>query len=175
MYTELGITECFMHPKMHEALMKLAPELEKRKLKLVIYDAFRPWIVQKFMYETAPDYLRPYIAPPPGPDSTGAFHTRGAAVDCYLALEDGTPLEFPTAPDVFYPGYENDPNFIKCLEKVHRNYDAPEPQKSNRQLLEDLMTSVGLSPLPEEWWHFNLPGEAKLYPIIHSLEDVEII
>ena len=48
-----------------------------------------------------------------------------------------------------------------------------EVQRQNRALLEDLLCSVGLEGLPHEWWHFNLPN-AWEYPLIYSLDDVEI-
>ena len=177
MYSEHGITECYMHPDMYEKLMRLAPELTARRLKMVIYDIFRPWAVQKFMYESAPDCLRPYIAPPPEPDSTDGFHPRAAAIDCYLADENGAPLVFPTEPDAFLPGWENRPDYENYLAKCHRSYNeadvSPEAYK-NRQLLEDLMTGVGFEPEPTEWWHFNLPN-ATQYPIIYSLNEAEVV
>ena len=178
MYSEHGITECYMLPDMRDRLMRLIPTLSEQGLKLVIFDAFRPWVVQKFMYETSPDYLKPYIAPPPEPDSTRGFHPRGAAIDCYLADRNGRPLIFPTEADAFYPGYENDPKYEKYLDKCHRSYnepDLPDIAYKNRQLLEDMMVNIaGLMPLPHEWWHFNLPDATK-YPIIYSLSDADIV
>ena len=176
MYSDFGLKDALVHPELYNRLMQLEPELQKRGLKLVIYDAFRPWAVQKFMYETAPEYLRPYIAPPPAEDSKRGFHPRGVAIDCYLTDMDLKPLDFPTQPDGFYHGYENDPNYENYLKKCHRNYegeDMTEVQRQNRALLEDLLCSVGLEGLPHEWWHFNLPN-AWEYPLIYSLDDVEI-
>lgn len=176
MYADFGLKEALVHPKLYEALIKLEKPLEEKGLNLVIYDAFRPLAVQKYMYETAPDYMKPYIAPPPQRDSKRGFHPRGVAIDCYLTDLQGNRLAFPTEPDAFYPGYENDPNFPKYLEKCHRDYngsDMSEEQKKNRAFLEELMTSVGLVGLPHEWWHFNLPN-AWEYPLIESLNDVEI-
>ncbi len=176
MYAEFGLSDCLVHPKLYDALMDLVPILEEKKLKLIIYDTLRPWAVQKFMYETAPDYIRPYLAPPPEPDSRQGFHPRGCAIDCYLADEDGNALAFPTTADAFYPGYENDPDYMKYLDKVDRAYDGDDitkEQKENRAILEKMMVDVGLEPLPSEWWHFNLPM-AWNYPIIYSLDDVII-
>ena len=176
MYSAFGLKEALVHPKLHDCLVNLEELLATKKLVLVIYDAFRPLAVQKFMYETAPDYLKPYIAPPPTPDSKRGFHPRGVAIDCYLTDEQGKPLTFPTAPDAFYPNYEKDPNYPLYLQKCHRDYngsDLTEEQKNNRVLLEEMMKSVGLEGLPHEWWHFNLPN-AWEYPLIESLNDVEI-
>ena len=176
MYSDFGLKEALVHPELYNRLIRLEPLLESQKLILVIYDAFRPLAVQKFMYETAPDYIKPYIAPPPKPDSKRGFHPRGVAIDCYLADINEKALSFPTEPDAFYPGYEKDPNYSLYLKKCYRDYNGPdvtEEQKNNRSLLEKIMTSVGLEGLPHEWWHFNLPN-AWEYPLIDSLDDVEI-
>lgn len=176
MYTSFGLTEALVHPELYEKLLQLEPKLKELKLKLVIYDAFRPLEVQKFMYETAPEYLRPYIAPPPQADSKRGFHPRGVAIDCYLTTLDNKELVFPTKPDAFYEGYENDKDYPNYLKKCHRDYfdtDISQEAINNRQLLEDLMVSIGLEPLPHEWWHFNLK-DAWTYPLIPSLKDVKI-
>ncbi len=176
MYSAFGLKEALVHPELYERLIKLEEVLKEKELILMIYDAFRPVSVQKFMYETAPDYMKPYIAPPPQPDSKRGFHPRGVAIDCYLTNKMGEMLDFPTEPDAFYPDYEKDPNYPQYLKRCHRDYNGSEiteEQKRNRSLLEELMTSVGLEGLPHEWWHFNLPN-AWEYPLIESLEDVEI-
>ena len=176
MYSEFGLTEALVHPKLYDCLIQLEQQLAKRQLILVIYDAFRPLAVQKFMYESAPSYMKPYIAPPPEPDSKRGFHPRGVAIDCYLTDMQGNMLPFPTEPDAFYPGYENDPNYQNYLQKCHRDYNGPditEDQKANRTLLKSMMESIGLEGLPHEWWHFNLPN-AWDYPLITSLNEIEI-
>ncbi len=177
MYQPFNLTECFVHPELYDALMQTVPALKTANLKLVIYDTFRPLDVQKFMYETAPDYLKPYIAPPPQPDSKRGFHPRGVAVDCYLADENGNALPFPTEPDAFYKSYENDTDYVHYLKKANRSYNEPdvEPERyANRQKLEDIMCGVGLEGLPTEWWHYQLPN-AWEYPLIQSLKDVHFI
>lgn len=176
MYSAFGLKEALVHPELHERLIRLEKKLKERGVILVIYDAFRPLAVQKFMYETAPSYLKPYIAPPPQPNSKRGFHPRGVAIDCYLTDMDGKMLPFPTEPDAFYPGYEKDPAYPLYLKKCHRDYDGPEitkEQKNNRALLEKMMVSVGLEGLPHEWWHFNLP-KAWEYPLIDSLKGIDI-
>lgn len=176
MYATCGIRDVLVHPDLYDALMLLPPLLQKEGLKLVIYDTFRPASVQRFMYESAPDYLKPYIAPPPQPGSRRGFHPRGTAIDCYLADKTGRALSFPTEPDAFYEGYEKDPTYPAYLKKAHRDYmgsDVSPEQYSNRALLEKLMCQVGLEPLPTEWWHFHLPNSWQ-YPIIESLDEVRI-
>ena len=150
MYSAFGLTEALVHPKLYDCLMQLEQQLAERQLILVIYDAFRPLAVQKFMYEFAPTYLKPYIAPPPQPESKRGFHPRGVAIDCYLTDLKGKMLAFPTEPDAFYSGYEKDPNYPNYLKKCHRDYngfDITKEQKANRALLEEMMKSVGLEGL----------------------------
>lgn len=176
MYSAFGLKDALVHPKLYDCLLKLEPQLSEKNLILVIYDAFRPLVVQKHMYENAPDYIKPYIAPPPKQDSKRGFHPRGVAIDCYLTDMCGKMLPFPTEPDAFYPGYENDPNYPFYLKKCHRDYngsDITKAQKKNRELLEEMMKSVGLEGLPHEWWHFNLPN-AWEYPLIDSLDEIKI-
>ena len=61
-YKEFGLSECYVHPELHKKLMLVIPLLKKRKLKLIIYDAFRPIEVQKIMWEIIPDAK--YISDP---------------------------------------------------------------------------------------------------------------
>ena len=177
MYSAFGLKEALVHPKLYEKLILLEPKLSELGLKLVIYDAFRPLEVQKFMFETAPDYLKPYIAPPPSETSKRGFHPRGVAIDCYLTDLYGKPLEFPTEPDAFYEGYEKDENFPTYLKKCPRDYQGDDVSLTaykNKELLEKLMLEIDLEALPHEWWHFNLK-EAWTYPLIKSLKNVTIL
>ena len=174
-YSPFGLTDILARPDMHELLMKTAPELKKRGLFLCIYDLYRPWIVQKEMYEGAPENFKEYIAPPPQDDSPDGLHPRAAAVDCFLLDADGNEMAFPSPPDAYYKGWENDPDFEKVLLACHRDFmDAPPQMLANRRMLQDIMCAAGLEGDPTEWWHFNLPGPAQQYPVIRSLDDAVV-
>jgi D-alanyl-D-alanine dipeptidase len=174
-YSELGLDEALVHPDLYKNLRQLSPILLKHRLRLVIYDAFRPVNVQRYMYNNAGEVLRPYIAEPPTAENASASHTRAVAIDCFLAREDNIWLEFPTAPDAFYIGWEKDLNFVEYLKRAHRSFmNCPDYIIANRKLLEDLLCGVGLVGEPTEWWHFQLPNFQD-YPIIESLDNVEII
>lgn len=178
MYGEFGIDAAYVHPDLHERLIRLEEPLRAAKLKLVVYDTFRPWVVQKFMYESAPEFMRDtYIAAPPSDGDKDGYHVRGAAIDCYLANEDGTPLEFQTTPDAFYVGWEKDLDksmkYFQLAERKNTNQFSAEVQ-NNQRLLDKFMVDIaGLYPLQEEWWHYELP-EAWKYPVIKSLDDAEV-
>ncbi len=162
-YKDLGLDICLAHPDMHEKLMQLPPLLEARKLKLVIFDIYRPLEVQRKFWEMLPDER--YVDPP----EKGSLHNRGVAIDCYLAQEDGTPLIFPTAPDGYIKGIEKDwDRWMAYLEKAHHTYvGVPEEKEAcqNRDILREMMEQVGLEALKEEWWHYQL-SDAYGYPII---------
>jgi D-alanyl-D-alanine dipeptidase len=104
------------------------------------------------MWKLVPDSR--YVANP----ATGSNHNRGAAIDVTLADESGNRLEMPTGFDAFGPAahqeFECPPSRIKACE--------------NRDLLYDLLHSAGLSPIPTEWWHFQLPRASKL-PLLESI------
>ena len=162
-YQDLDIDKCFAHPLMHERLMLLPEKLEKLDLKLVIFDCYRPVEVQREFWKILPDPR--YIAPP----DEGSNHNRGTAVDCYLAKSDGTPLLFPTVPDGYIVGMEeNMETWLQYLEKAHHTYvGTPEEQElcENRETLKALMESVGLVSCTEEWWHYEIPN-ADRYEVI---------
>ena len=148
-YTPFGLDACYVHPEAHERLMRLVPFLEKENMRLVLYDCYRPLEVQKAMWEILPDGR--YVADP----AKGSLHNRGVAVDCALADEGGTPLEFPTPFDSF-------------SEQAWQSYACPAENPvpcRNREKLNALMRSAGFMTIRTEWWHFQLPG-AKKYPLL---------
>ena len=148
-YKDFGIESAYVHQDVYDKLKTLEPVLKKKKLKLVIFDAYRPLEVQKAMWEILPDSR--YVANP----KTGSLHNRGVAIDVALADEAGNYLEFPTEFDSFEA-------------KASHSYEcAPKEQHKceNRALLKSLMESIGLTSIRTEWWHYQLPN-AKAYPIL---------
>ncbi|KAB2843113.1 M15 family metallopeptidase [bacterium] len=152
-YRDFRLDRCWVHPDLAAKLQKLAPLLEAKGLKLVLWDCWRPLAVQRAMWALVPDAR--YVADP----KTGSNHNRGVAVDVSLAKADGTPLEMPTAFDDFSPA---------AAPKAPCKPEHASPC-ANRDLLFELMAQVGLKPLPSEWWHFQLPN-ANRYPIIEALD-----
>lgn len=137
---------CFLRRKVALRLMKVQKELERLNLGLKIIDGYRPFSVQKIMWDFLPDPR--YVAPP----HLGSKHNRGAAVDVTLVDFEGNELDMGSSIDVFG-------------EIAHRDYDKlPAKNLANRTLLEDVMVSAGFVPLPTEWWHFD-DGDWEKYPI----------
>ena len=116
---------------------------------LYVFDAVRPRRVQQILWDTL-DYPladKPkYVADP----QKGSIHNYGAAVDLTIAGADGQPLDMGTDFDYFgvlaYPTKE---------EELLAAGQLTSEQIANRQLLRDVMTRAGFSPITTEWWHFN--------------------
>jgi len=148
-YTPFGVSACYVHRDLHDKLERLAPILQDKRLKLVMFDCYRPIEVQREMWKLVPDTK--YVANP----ARGSLHNRGIAVDVGLADDEGRLLPFPTAFDAFdrkaWASY-----VCKAAEKM---------QCDNREMLKELMQSVGIDGISSEWWHFQLRN-AKSYPIV---------
>ena len=148
-YGKFGLDQCYVRPELWERLQRLAALLTERKLKLVLFDCYRPLEVQREMWKIVQDPK--YVADP----KRGSNHNRAAAVDAALAAEDGALLVFPTPFDDFTLRASHSFDCPKGLEEACRN----------RELLKRLMIEAGLKPLSSEWWHYELP-DAKKYPLI---------
>lgn len=151
-YKDFGLNRCYVHPDLETKLRKLADLLAEKKLRLVLWDCYRPLTVQKAMWKLVPDAR--YVADP----KHGSNHNRGIAVDVSLADETGLPLSMPTSFDDFTA--KASPTSVCAVEDKNKC--------ENRALLIELMAQVGLKPLSTEWWHYQLP-EARSYPIIDGL------
>ncbi len=153
-YASFGLDKCYVHQKMYDALQRAVHFLKADRLKLVMWDCYRPVDVQRAMWKLVPDPR--YVANP----KYGSNHNRGAAIDVTLADADGNLLPMPTGFDDFSvkaaPSYRcKSDEIVKCR---------------NRATLVQLMKSVGLRPIRSEWWHYELP-EAASYPIVEKLKN----
>ncbi len=116
---------------------------------LKIYDGVRPLSIQRKMWNAlklSDAYKSLYVA---NPDSI-SLHNFGAAVDVTLVDEDGLECDMGTAFDHFgelgFPLAEQ-----KMLEEGRLLYR----QVENRNLLREVMSKGGFTPITTEWWHFN--------------------
>jgi D-alanyl-D-alanine dipeptidase len=151
-YQEFHLGECWVLPELQSKIKNIIPRLKELKLKLILWDCYRPLKVQEVMWKLVPDPR--YVADP----KVGSNHNRGAAIDVALSDESGKLLAFPTQFDDFSP-------------KASPKYQCPSQDESscrNRDKLIELMTTVGLEVFPTEWWHFQLP-EAHTLPLIQAV------
>ena len=119
-----------------EALLNASEICQKQKLKLVVFDAYRPISIQKKMYNLVKNPA--YVADP----KKGSKHNRGCAVDVGVANANG----------LLYMGTE----FDDFTEKAHySNTNISAEAKANRLILRTIMEQSGFVPYEKEWWHFN--------------------
>ena len=124
---------CYLRKEAAEALRRVADELKKQGLALVIFDAYRPMSLQKYLFDAIPDkrYVR-----------ETSDHNQGIAVDVTLADANGV-LPMPTNLDVF-------------SEKSHHGYmKLPKNAIENREKLKRIMEKHGFEAFEFEWWHYT--------------------
>lgn len=142
-------TKCLLRPEVATALLKAQEEALKNSLRIVIFDCYRPFSVQKHMYEIVnnPDY----VAKP----TKGSMHNKGCAVDIGLADMKGNLLDMGSKFDEF-------------SEKAFFSYSKlTAVQSKNRMFLRDLMKKNSFTPYEKEWWHFNFNSVS--YPTCDSM------
>lgn len=142
------------------ALKIVADSLAKLGLGIVIYDGYRPYSATVYFKEVYSDTT--FVASP----RTGSNHNRGSAVDLTLYhLADSTYCLMPSEFDTF-----SEKASWKCM-------DLPDEAIRNRQLLGDLMESVGFSKYEDEWWHYNFDYSHKEIYTLKNIffEELEVL
>ena len=166
-YQEIGFgNKAYMHPDVRKALLSLIPELERRKCKMRICDAYRPPLAHQKMLEIVP--IKGFFAA----DYRRSNHCHGTAVDvCLTDLEDHN-LTYPTQIDAYEEQYAKQvlagdfSEFQKHLVKARHDYmDTLSLAIANRVILRSLMEKAGFESIPHEWWHYNIKGWAD-YPVV---------
>lgn len=154
--------KCYLLATPAAALERVARELRKDKLRLQIFDCYRPvravrqfvrWAEDLADQRTKSEYyphvdkralLGVYIASESG-------HSRGATLDVTLLGCDEnrqcSPLDMGTPFDFFD-------------ERAHTNSPAVTPQQqANRRRLLDAMRAEGFENYSAEWWHYTYRPE----------------
>jgi zinc D-Ala-D-Ala dipeptidase len=179
--------------KMAAALSKARDLAAEKGLSLLIWDAARPQrAVDRFVeWSKEPEDGVTLKAHYPNLKKTQLFqegyiarrsgHTRGAAVDLTLMDASGKPLDMGGAFDLMD---QKSHHGAKGLTKL---------QTRNRSTLKALMEAAGLKSYESEWWHYSLDdepypeeyfdfqigGEAARYPMplppgpIRTADDIE--
>lgn len=154
--------KCFLHRRVAEALAQVERDLRAEKLRLKIFDCYRPrravldfmrWAQDPNDLRTKtkyyPDLGKPalvggYISPTSG-------HSRGATLDLTLMRCDETdrcePLDMGTGFDFFGPIANTDSPL------------ATQAQIANRHRLREAMRKRGFENYPMEWWHYTFKPE----------------
>lgn len=144
--------KCVLRNEVAKALGKADSLLQARAkgkgYKFMVWDAYRPWAVQKRMWEKYKDTL--YVA---DPYHGGSNHNRGTAVDLTLCMDQEHLLDMGTGYDHF------------GVEAHHGYKKLPKAVIKNRELLRSVMEEAGFKALESEWWHYSWPVT---YPIVEE-------
>jgi D-alanyl-D-alanine dipeptidase len=137
--------QCYLRPEAAEALYQAQQFAISEHLKLVIFDCYRPKMLQQKMYDLVQNPK--YVALP----TKGSMHNKGLAVDIALANENNVLLDFGSSFDDF-------------SEKAHyQSILVSAEAKLNQKKLRSIMQKAGFEPYENEWWHFNYTQ--KSYPV----------
>ena len=155
-----GATEnCYMRESVY-GLLLAALELLPNGFGLKVFDAWRPYEVQKFLFEEyvaklqlsenislkeAEEKATRFVSYPSLDKSKPFVHSTGGAVDLTIIDDNDRELNMGTSFDDFSPLA-----FTDYYESSLNN-----EIKNNRRLLYNVMTKVGFSNYPSEWWHYD--------------------
>lgn len=168
-YYKLGvpnaIAECYVRSDVFERLLQVS-KLLPDGIRLVVLDAWRPFGVQQYLYDSLWDALRDYhpqadtaqlehltrqfVSPPSTSRTAPSPHLTGGAVDVSLCDEDGRWLDMGTGFDEASPLSASD--YFEHIEQP----DAQQTRvRDNRRILYNAMHAAGFTNLPSEWWHYD--------------------
>jgi len=132
--------------------------------KFVVFDAYRPLEVQQSIFTDLKNILcyenptkndaeitlmtETYVSFPSSNPLFPSPHTTGGAIDLSICDESGKLLDMGTPFDSFDIDSRTNPT-SKCSQLV---YD-------NRKLLYNIMTYVGFTNYPDEWWHYDFGNQ----------------
>jgi D-alanyl-D-alanine dipeptidase len=146
---------CYLHKDAAEKLSKAIRAAKNLGYKIKIFDTYRPFEVQKFMFER-------FIENPgfvSNPEGGVIPHCRGVAIDLTLTDMDGRELEMGTDFDEFTP------------KAFHNCQSISVNAQRNRLILLGLMTAVGFDFYSKEWWHYQL-FKPREYPVVEAAADM---
>lgn len=140
---------CILRDDTLRKLLNAQKEFKSLGYNIKIWDAYRPYYVQKILWDILPNSN--YIA---NPYTSGSNHNRACAIDITLTDLTGYEIDMPTGFDEF-------------SIKAHRDYvGASDQQIKNAELLKNVMIKHGFKPIYTEWWHFDDINYLS-YPIIN--------
>ena len=178
-YVRLGVAERLIR----------AASLLPSGYKLKVYDTWRPYTVQKSIYDEYFDSLRAlpenadkstdelhalarrYVSYPEENKRLSYVHSSGGAVDLTIIDAEGRELDMGSGFDEFSPF-----SALDALEGTNT------PAEENRRLLYTVMTDCGFTPFGEEWWHYDYGdlfwaatlGVNAIYPSAYREEELNV-
>ncbi len=159
-----AVPECWAREAVYRRLLKVARNLPDG-LGLVVLDAWRPYVVQRHLYDTLLGMVearyadldeadlramtRAFVSPPSDRPECPSPHLTGGAVDVALCDADGILLEMGSAFDEARPASHT-------VHFEHHAHDAvTRTYRDRRRILYHAMVDAGFANLPSEWWHYS--------------------
>ena len=187
-------TKCLVREEVYDRLLFAAKELPEG-CRFVIYDAWRPFelqkelfqkyslaIIQEFALENSSEEekkagILKFVSEPVADRFLPPVHTTGGAIDLTIRDAQGQIIPMGTGFDAF-----TDKTHTTYFEQ-HKQQENAEEIRNNRRLLYSVMTNAGFTNLPSEWWHFDYgdrfwayyTGQPAMYSGVFTKDEITVI
>lgn len=172
-----SLRTAYFRPHFAKKIVQAQRLLQERKpgYSLLIYDAARPLSVQRRMRKAVEGTpLTAYVAD----GNRGGRHNYGVAVDLTIIDDNGQILDMGASFDHFgreaWIGTDKQTtlaSYKAYVEWQRREGIISDEAARNRNLLLEIMDSVGLRPYAKEWWHYqerlSMPRTRETYPLLN--------
>ena len=144
---------CYLHKDLIDPFKKAITHAKLLNLRFKIWDAYRPFEVQQYMYDKFPgDFVS-------NPKTGSVPHCRGLALDLTLIDQEGSELEMGS-------------DFDEFSNLAHHNCNSiSKTAIQNRLTLIGIMTIAGFDFYSKEWWHYQSFNPRK-YPVIEASKNM---
>lgn len=154
-----AVKDCYMRKSVYNLLL-IALDLLPAGYGFKIFDAWRPYAVQKFLFDEyaakiqqsenislseAEEKARRFVSYPTDNPAKPYVHSTGGAVDLTILDADNKELNMGTGFDDFSHAAFTDYYEASLNDEI----------KANRRLLYHVMTKAGFTNYPSEWWHYD--------------------
>lgn len=151
--------DCFIRTTVYARLL-MALDLLPDGFGFKVFDAWRPYAVQKYLFEKQVEKLEQtenidfdiakekamrFVSYPSVNPMKPFVHATGGAIDLTIIDKKGKELNMGTSFDDFSPLAATD----------YYESSLNDEEKNNRRLLYNIMTKAGFSNYPSEWWHYD--------------------
>jgi len=141
-----------LHPEAYTKFEKAVEYAKNLGYKFKVFDTYRPFAVQKFMFEYFQKFPQ-YQSFFSNPETGSTPHCRGVAIDLTLCDLFGNEVDMGSDFDEL-----SDLAFHNCLK-------ISPLQLNNRNTLLGIMMFAGFDFYNKEWWHYQL-FDARKYEVI---------
>ena len=171
-----ALPESYVRESVYDKLIEATNYLPNG-YKLLIYDAWRPEIVQYELYESfkkelqsqkpdlnedeIEDRVEEYVALPSNKKDCPSPHLTGGAVDLTVIDANGKVLDMGTGFDETIDATHTD--YYERMKGKRKLTNEEEKVLKNRRLLYNTMLLAGFSNYPHEWWHFDYGNQLWAY------------